>query len=188
MAGDKVAHVGRYHLWQHCGVCRTESRDDEGEPRVTDNPEAPPVEDDPIELVAVDPKAEAFYSGAYSRISRTIIALGLIATPLLAWRFGWKFAAGFLAGCAAAYVNFAWLKLAVDGMVDKMAANRRAPSGAALIFRFFWRYIFIALLAYVIFRGSSHAVYGFCAGLFVPIAAAMCEGIYEAMTAIRGRF
>ena len=48
--------------------------------------------------------------------------------------------------------------------------------------------IVVALLAYVIFRGSSHALYGFCAGLFVPIAAAMCEGIHEAMTAIRNRF
>jgi hypothetical protein len=152
---------------------------------VIDDPETPSAEDDHVELVPVDPKVEEFSSGAYQRISRTIIALGLIAAPLLAWRLGWKFGAGFLAGCGAAYVNFAWLKLAVYGMVDKMASGRRAPSGAALMFRFFWRYIFIALLAYVIFRGSSHAVYGFCAGLFVPIASAMCEGIYEAMTAIR---
>jgi len=138
--------------------------------------------------VPIDPKVEEFYSGAYRRISRGIIALAVIATPMAGWRFGWKFGAGFLAGCAAAYANFAWLKSAVYGMVDKIAAGRHAPSGAALMFRFFWRYIFIALLAYVIFRGSSHAVYGFCAGLFVPIAAAMCEGFYEAMTAIRNRF
>jgi hypothetical protein len=148
----------------------------------------PESSEDEIRLVPVDPKVEEFYSGAYQRISRTIVVLGIITTPMLGWRFGWKFGAGFLAGCGAAYANFAWLKSAVYGMVDKMAAGRHAPSGAALMFRFFWRYIFIALLAYVIFRGSSHAVYGFCAGLFVPIAAAMCEGIYEAMTAIRNRY
>jgi len=150
--------------------------------------EVTPSEEESIIEVPVDPKVEEFYSGAYRRISRGILVLALVATPVLAWRFGWKFGAGFLAGCVAAYANFAWLKSAVYGMVDKMAAGRQAPSGAALMFRFFWRYIFIALLAYVIFRGSSHAVYGFCAGLFVPIAAAMCEGMYEAVTAIRNRF
>ncbi len=150
--------------------------------------EVPPAEEESVIEVPVDPKVEEFYSGAYRRISRGIIALALMATPVVGWRFGWKFGAGFLAGCGAAYANFAWLKLAVYGIVDKMAAGRHAPSGAALMFRFFWRYIFIALLAYVIFRGSSHAVYGFCAGLFVPIAAAMCEGFYEAMAATRNRF
>ena len=148
----------------------------------------PPAVEEEFEQVPVDPATEAFLGGAYRRISRMIVVLALLLSPLLAWRNGGKFAFGFLAGCAAAYLNFAWLKLAVYGMVDKMASRRRAPSGAALMFRFFWRYIFIALLAYVIFRGSSHAVYGFCVGLFVPIAAAMGEGIYEAMTAIRNRF
>jgi hypothetical protein len=76
----------------------------------------------------------------------------------------------------------------VDGMVEKIAAGNRAPSGAGLTARFFGRYIVVALLAYVIFRSSGHALYGFCAGLFVPIAAAMCEGMYEAVTAIRNRF
>jgi hypothetical protein len=153
-----------------------------------DQPQIPPTKDDEVVQVPVDPKVEEFYSGAYRRIARMIIALAVLAFPVLGWRFGLGLALGFLAGCAAAYVNFAWLKGAVYGLVDKMAAGRRAPSGAALMFRFFWRYIFVALLAYVIFRGSSHALYGFCAGLFVPIAAAMCEGMYEAMTAIRNRF
>lgn len=139
------------------------------------------------EHVPVEPEAEAFLSGAYRRISRIIVVLAVVASPLLAWRFGWRFGLGFLAGCAAAYLNFAWLKRAVDGIVEKIAAGRRAPGGAALMLRFFGRYVVVALLAYVIFRGSGHALYGFCVGLFVPIAAAMCEGTYEAMTAIRNR-
>lgn len=154
------------------------------------------MEEDPTpspaeEVIAqtpVDPKAEAFLSGAYRRISRMIILLTFLLAPLLAWRFGWRFGLGFLAGCAAAYLNFAWLKRAVDGIVDKIASGKHAPSGTGLMLRFFGRYIVVALLAYVIFRGSSHAVNGFCTGLFVPIAAAMCEGIYEAMAAIRNRF
>ena len=144
--------------------------------------------DEAIEQLPVDPRVEEFYSGAYRRISRMIVVLAVVASPLLAWRFEWMFALGFLAGCAAAYLNFAWLKRAVHGIVDKIASGKRAPSGAGLMARFFGRYVVVALLAYVIFRGSSHALYGFCAGLFVPIAAAMCEGIYEAMTAIRNHF
>jgi hypothetical protein len=146
------------------------------------------ADEEPIVQVPVDPKVDAFLSGAYRRISRTIIFLAIVSVPLLAWRFGWKFGLGFLAGCVAAYMNFAWLRRAAEGIVDKMAVRKNAPSGAALMFRFFGRYIFVALLAYAIFKGSGHAVYGFCAGLFVPIAAAMCEGLYEAMTAIRKRF
>ena len=147
----------------------------------------PPTEE-VIEQTPVDPEVEAFFSGAYRRISRMIVALALLTAPLVAWRFGWKFGAGFLAGCAAAYMNFAWLRRAVDGIVDKIASGKHGPSGAGLMARFFGRYIVIALLAYVIFRGSSHALYGFCTGLFVPIAAAMCEGMYEAVAAIRDRF
>ena len=153
-----------------------------------DEDQAPPPAEEEIPQTPVDPRVEEFLSGAYRRISRIIVLLAALLSPLLAWRFGWKFGLGFLAGCAAAYLNFAWLRRAAEGMVDKMTAGRRAPSGAALMFRFFGRYIFVALLAYVIFRGSGHAVYGFCTGLFVPIAAAMCEGMYEAMTAIRNRF
>src|SRR4051794_13063493 len=145
-----------------------------------------PTED--VEQVPIDPKVEEFYSGAYRRISIMIIGLAVIATPILGWKFHWVFALGFVIGCAAAYLNFAWLKRAVDGMVERIAAGKHAPSGAGLMARFFGRYVVVALLAYVIFRGSSHALYGFCTGLFVPIAAAMCEGFYEAVTAIRNRF
>jgi hypothetical protein len=146
-----------------------------------------PVEEE-IEQVPIDPAVEVFYSGAYQRISRMIVVLAAILFVPLWWRFHWKFGFGFLVGCVAAYLNFSWLKRAVDGIVEKIASGRRAPSGAGLMVRFFGRYIVVALLAYVIFRGSSHALYGFCAGLFVPIAAAMCEGMYEAVTAIRNHF
>jgi ATP synthase I chain len=153
-----------------------------------DEDQVPPPAEEVMEQAPVNPEVEAFYSGAYRRISRMIIVLAVLSSPLLAWRFGWKFGLGFLAGCAAAYLNFAWLKRAVDGIVDKIASGKHAPSGAGLMLRFFGRYVVVALLAYVIFRGSGHALYGFCAGLFVPIAGAMCEGTYEAMTAIRNRF
>jgi hypothetical protein len=153
-----------------------------------EEPQTPTTEEEVIEQTPVDPEIEEFYSGAYRRISRLIIVLALLTFPVIAWRFHWKFAFGFLIGCVAAQINFVWLKRAVDGMVEKIAAGKHAPSGAGLMARFFGRYIVVALLAYVIFRSSGHALYGFCAGLFVPIAAAMCEGMYEAVTAIRNRF
>ena len=152
------------------------------------NENAANISDEEIIQVPVDPAMEEFYSGAYRRISRAIVVLSLAFFLLLWWRFHWKFGFGFLAGCAPAYLNFAWLKHAVDGIVEKIASGKKAPSGAGLMLRFFGRYLVVALLAYVIFRGSSHALYGFCAGLFVPIAAAMCEGIYEAVAAIQKRF
>jgi len=146
-----------------------------------------PAEQDIVQ-VPIEPAVEKFYSGAYQRISRMIVVLAAVLFLPVWWRFHWKFGFGFLAGCIAAYLNFVWLKRAVDGIVEKIASGRRPPSGAGLMVRFFGRYIVVALLAYVIFRGSSHALYGFCAGLFVPIAAAMCEGMYEAVTAIRNQF
>ncbi|MFL6301314.1 MAG: ATP synthase subunit I [Terriglobales bacterium] len=153
-----------------------------------DETQTPESVEDEIVQVPIDPAVEEFYSGAYRRISRMIVVLAFLLFLPVWWRFHWKFGFGFLTGCAAAYLNFAWLKRAVDGIVEKIALGRRAPSGAGLMRRFFGRYIVVALLAYVIFRGSSHALYGFCTGLFVPIAAAMCEGFYEAVTAIRNRF
>src|SRR3954463_1410016 len=153
-----------------------------------DEAQVPESVEEEFEQVPIDPAVEEFYSGAYQRISRMIVVLAALLFLPVWWKFQWKFGFGFLAGCAAAYLNFAWLKRAVDGIVEKIASGKRAPSGAGLMFRFFGRYVVVALLAYVIFRGSSHALYGFCAGLFVPIAAAMCEGIYEAVTAIRNRF
>src|SRR4051812_2737261 len=153
-----------------------------------DETQTPAAADEEIEQAPISPAAEEFLSGAYRRISRMIVVLAAAFLLPVWWTFHWKFGFGFLAGCFAAYLNFAWLKRAVDGIVEKIASGRRAPSGAGLMVRFFGRYIVVALLAYVIFRGSSHALYGFCAGLFVPIAAAMCEGLYEAVTAIRNGF
>jgi len=123
--------------------------------------QSPATEEEAVEQMPVDPAVEEFYSGAYRRISRMIIVLALLTFPVIAWHFHWKFAFGFLAGCVAAQINFAWLKRAVDGMVEKMAGGKRAPSGAGLMVRFFGRYVVVALLAYVIFRSSGHSLYGF---------------------------
>src|SRR5947199_7069360 len=109
-----------------------------------------PVEEQIVQ-VPIDPGVEAFYSGAYQRISRMIVVLAVLLFLPVWWRFHWKFGFGFLAGCAAAYLNFAWLKRAVEGIVEKIASGRRAPSGAGLMLRFFGRYIVVALLAYAIF-------------------------------------
>ena len=49
---------------------------------------------------------DGFYSGAYERIIRFMLLLGIGATIAVLARFGLAVAAGFLAGCAIAFVNF----------------------------------------------------------------------------------
>ena len=43
----------------------------------------------------------------------------------------------------------------------------------------------LAIIVYVILRGSGQGLYGFFAGLFVPVAAMVCEGAYEAWSSLR---
>lgn len=128
--------------------------------------------------------SEAFFAGAYGRIFRLMIAIVLVTAPVLLYLLRWRFAAGFLLGAGVALLNFYWLKSAVSGLADVVTQTGR-PSTGGIVAKSLLRYGLLAIVVYGIFRGSGEVVHGFFAGLFVPVAAMVCEAAYEAWSALR---
>lgn len=133
----------------------------------------------------IPPQAESFYSGAYGRIVRFMLALGIVATVAVLARFGTIVAAGFVVGCAIAFVNFHWLKRVVSALADRATSGGERQSSKGVVLRFLLRYFLIALGAYAIFKISRDGLYGLLAGLFLPVGAILMEAGYELYTALR---
>jgi hypothetical protein len=129
--------------------------------------------------------SEAFYSRALPRIRRFMIGLAIPLAIFILLRFGLKIGLGFIVGCAIAYLNFYWLKRVVSGLADKVTGTGKRASSAGIVLRFLARYFLMALAAYAIFRISPASLYGLFAGLFLPVAAIMCEAGYELYAALR---
>ena len=135
----------------------------------------------------IPPQAESFYSGAYARIVRFMLALGIVATIAVLARFGMIVAAGFVVGCAIALVNFYWLKRVVSALADRATATGDRQSSKGVVLRFLLRYFLIALGGYAIFKISRDSLYGLLAGLFLPVGAILMEAVYELYAALRRR-
>ncbi len=114
-----------------------------------------------------------------------MLVLAPAATVALLVVVGWRTGAGFVVGCAIAYVNFHWLEKGVNALADRVTQTGRAASSRGMVARFLLRYFLIALAAYVIFRVSVAGLYGLLAGLFLPVAAIFCEAAYEVYIALR---
>ena len=133
----------------------------------------------------IPPQAEDFYSGAYARIVRFMVSLGIVAAVALLVRFGVTVAAGFVVGCAIAFVNFRWLKRVISALADRATATGERQSSSGVVLRFLLRYFLIALAAYAIFKISRDSLYGLLAGLFLPVGAILMEAGYELYAALR---
>jgi hypothetical protein len=103
---------------------------------------------------------------------------------VLAVLYSWRLVAGFGGGALAAIANFYWLKASVAGFAEA-ATGTGPPSSGGMAAKFLLRYGLLVLIVYVIFQSSGQVVYGFIAGLFVPVSAMMCEAAYEAWSALR---
>jgi hypothetical protein len=128
--------------------------------------------------------SERFFAGAYRRIAWQMAALTALAAPVLGTVLGWRFAAGFAGGALAAGVNFYLLKAGAAGLADVVTRTGQRSS-AMIVAKFLLRFGLLALIVYGIFQSSGQVVYGFLAGLFVPVAALGCEAAYEAWSALR---
>jgi hypothetical protein len=126
-------------------------------------------------------QAETFLSGAYGRIRRTTIGLGVAGTIFAAVFFGWRNGLGAAIGALVGYLNFVWLHRASAMMIERMMPSAvNAPSRFRVLIGFVGRYAFVVLAAYVILKGWPKVLVAFLVALFFPIVAAMCEGVYEA--------
>jgi hypothetical protein len=124
---------------------------------------------------------ESFYGGALGRIRLLMLVLGLGGLAIALWRFGWWTALGVFLGCAIAYLNFHWLKSAVAGLADRVSSGN-AQSGAGIVARFLLRYVLLGIAAYATLTGFPASLRGLFAGLFLPVAAILCEAVYELYT------
>jgi hypothetical protein len=128
--------------------------------------------------------AERFYTGALRRIGYSMLVLAPFVIAGGAWRFGWRPAAGLACGCLIAYINFHWLERVIAGFVDRATGTASAESGQGIVFRFLFRYVLMAVGAYVILTVSPASLNGLLAGLFLPVAAILCEALYEVYAAL----
>jgi hypothetical protein len=144
---------------------------------------------------SLESKVDSFYSGALGRIRGIMVALAIVLLPLAWWKFGWRTALGFALGCAIAYLNFHWLKRVIAGFVDRAAGAEttepveiKKTSSKGIVVRFLLRYVLMALGAYVILTVSPASLNGLFAGLFLPVAAILCEAMYEVYAALARGF
>ena len=132
--------------------------------------------------------AEEFYDGALARIRKFLLAAstaGVIASLIF---FHWQTTAGFVAGAVISYVNHSWLERMVTALGERITTGQSRERGGGIVFRAVLRYAFIAIGAYVIFNVSLAGLYGFLAGICLPIVAISCEVAVEIFTALRRRF
>ena len=138
-----------------------------------------------IQMSSAHPEAtERFYSGALSRIRRMMLVLAPLFVAAAWWKFGLRPALGLAFGCAIAYLNFHWLKRVIAGFADRATGTASSETGQGIVFRFLFRYVLMALGAYVILTVSPASLNGLLAGLFLPVAAIACEAIYEVYAAL----
>lgn len=91
----------------------------------------------------------------------------------------------FLAGSAIAFVNVHWLKSFVNAMAERVVETQEKPPSSGVVRRFLFRYILIAFIAYVIFKGYPEAVGSLFAGLLLPVGGILCEAGYELIVALK---
>jgi small-conductance mechanosensitive channel len=113
-----------------------------------------------------------------------MLALAPLSVALAWWRFGLRPALGLAFGCAIAYLNFYWLKRVIAGFADRATGAATSETGQGIVFRFLFRYVLMALGAYVILTVSPASLNGLLAGLFLPVAAIGCEAVYEVYAAV----
>jgi hypothetical protein len=130
--------------------------------------------------------ADDFYARTIERIQRVMIVVGIAALVTAQAYFGWRVSLGVLFGCIIAYVNFHWLKSVVAGLAELTVQSGTPPSGRGIVFRFLLRYFLMAVVGFVILTVSRESLYGFFAGLLVPVAALLCEAAYEMYKAVAG--
>ena len=129
--------------------------------------------------------ARQFYDGAMLRIRRFMLGLAGLGALLCGWFFGLPGLLGFLIGAGISYMNHRWLERMVDALGERVTSGQSGERGGLLVVRALLRYLSIAIGAYVIFRVSRAGLFGFLAGVCLPIAAIACEVGVELVVGLR---
>jgi hypothetical protein len=129
--------------------------------------------------------SDKFYNSALPRIRNFMLVLAPILTAIAWWKFGRWPALGFLLGCVISYLNFHWLKSGVNAVADRVTNSGNPQSGKGIVARFLLRYALLAAAAYAILTSFPASLRGLLAGLFLPVAAILCEAVYEFYAGLR---
>ena len=140
-----------------------------------------------MDETAPQPASDDFYSRALERIHKFMLVLGTAALVTALAMFGWRIGLGFAVGGAVSFLNFYWLKKVVAGVAAATIESGNAASSRGVVHRFLLRYFLMALAAFVILTVSRDSLYGFFAGLFLPVAAMLCEAGYETYKGVSGQ-
>jgi hypothetical protein len=131
--------------------------------------------------------SDDFYSRSLERIQTFMQVLGTAALITACIFFGWRIGLGFALGATIAYLNFHWLKKVVAGLAELTIGSGTPVSSRGVVHRFLLRYFLMAIIAFVILTVSRESLYGLFAGLFLPVAAILCEAGYEVIRVISGQ-
>lgn len=131
---------------------------------------------------------------AERRIGALTIWLGAVGAAFAAVQFSPQAGLGVAVGTALAWLNYHWLRQALDAVRDAAVAQRQpeAPAAEAVAAKkakvgwkngakLLGRYALIAVVVYVIVAFLAVPVLSVLAGLFALGAATIVEGIYEAV-------
>jgi len=146
-----------------------------------------PEDPAPGAFTSVDGATDAFYARALPRLRKFMLVLGPVLTAAVWIAFGIRSAAGFLLGCAIAYLNFEWLKSGVSSLADRVTNTGKSQSSKGVIARFVLRYCLLGLAAYAILISFPASLRGLFAGLFLPVGAIVCEAVYEVYAGVTRR-
>ena len=116
------------------------------------------------------------FEGLDRRLNRYSLAVTAAAMPIALALHSAKAALSIGSGALLSYINFHWLKQAVDFIVLHGAQGR---IGGRVMFRFVGRYALIALFLYVTIRSSVLDVVFVFAGLLVYVLAILIECVSE---------
>ena len=104
------------------------------------------------------------------RVARILAWVAAVGAALAGVLGGWPWAAGFLAGSFAAWLNLRWLKRLVRAL-----GGERAPSSLRLGLLYF----FVGLGAYAILRFSPIPAAAVITGLLALVVAVFIEAVCE---------
>ena len=134
--------------------------------------------------IPVHSAGDDFYARSLERIQRFMLVVGIAALVTAEIFWGWRTGIGFALGATFAYLNFHWLKKVVAGLAELTIGQGTPASSRGVVHRFLLRYFLMAIVAFVILTVSRESLYGLFAGLFLPVAAILCETAYEAYAAL----
>jgi hypothetical protein len=132
-------------------------------------------------------EADNFYSHALERVHRLMLVIGTAALITGTAFWGWRIGLGLAVGGTVSFLNFYWLKKVVAGLAAATIRSGKPASSRWVVHRFILRYFLMAIAAFVILTVSRDSLYGFFVGLFLPVAAMLCEAAYETYKVVTGR-